>query len=253
MAASTSILDWLGKGTHAARPATPPISTGGIALYYETDTFNTFIWTGSAWSQLNGGGVSPGTPPLIVQSAIDNSGTASITLGSAPTNGNVLVAMCFNPSTDVAGTGYSRQVDNGSGLDYGTIMTKVAGVSESATQSPLNSSPGGTGLIAMWELSGQAIAYFVTGASQNELATPFNASAQVPTVTNMITLMACACDNSETIVAAYNFTQDQIVNTGNRRGVMGHAGPGIAGIGQLLTVFSGGTPSSKASICNITA
>ncbi len=56
--ASNHVADYLGRGTHAARPATPPVLTGEIAIYYETDTTNTFVWTGSAWAQINGGGSS---------------------------------------------------------------------------------------------------------------------------------------------------------------------------------------------------
>jgi hypothetical protein len=52
----TQIQNYVGAGTHAARPATPSVPTGGSALYYETDTTNTFVWTGAAWVQVNGGG-----------------------------------------------------------------------------------------------------------------------------------------------------------------------------------------------------
>ncbi len=54
MTAATTIFDYVGRGTHAARPVTPNINSGGTALYYETDTTNSFIWSGSAWVQVNG-------------------------------------------------------------------------------------------------------------------------------------------------------------------------------------------------------
>ncbi|MDE2097513.1 MAG: hypothetical protein KGL39_09730 [Patescibacteria group bacterium] len=60
MSSSTLITDYLGRGTHAARPAAPNVPAGGTAAYYETDTGNSFIWSGGAWVQLNssgGGGV----------------------------------------------------------------------------------------------------------------------------------------------------------------------------------------------------
>jgi hypothetical protein len=53
MTASTSIFDYVGRGTHAARPATPNINSGGTAAYYETDTTNAFMWSGAAWVQIN--------------------------------------------------------------------------------------------------------------------------------------------------------------------------------------------------------
>lgn len=50
------ISSYLGVGTHAARPTSPSVQSGETAFYYETDTTNTFVWTGSAWVQVNGGG-----------------------------------------------------------------------------------------------------------------------------------------------------------------------------------------------------
>lgn len=55
---SSLITDYLGYGTHAARPATPNVGSGVTVVYYETDTGNTFAWTGSGWAQLNGSGGS---------------------------------------------------------------------------------------------------------------------------------------------------------------------------------------------------
>lgn len=49
MTSSTLITDYIGHGTHAARPATPNVPTACSPLYYETDTLKTFIWSGSAW------------------------------------------------------------------------------------------------------------------------------------------------------------------------------------------------------------
>ncbi len=46
---STLVTDYLGRGTHAARPASPPIPAGGTAFYFETDTTSWCGWTGSAW------------------------------------------------------------------------------------------------------------------------------------------------------------------------------------------------------------
>lgn len=87
---STLIVDYLGRGTHAARPATPPIPSGGTAIYYETDTTNTFVWNGGAWLQMNGGGsnafakwtstpANPGWDPLYH----DQVSGAAITLSNS--------------------------------------------------------------------------------------------------------------------------------------------------------------------------
>lgn len=54
--ASGLLTDWIQRGTHSARPSSPNVGSNGLAIYFETDTGNTFAWTGSAWTQINGGG-----------------------------------------------------------------------------------------------------------------------------------------------------------------------------------------------------
>ncbi len=56
MTYSQIMTDYIGHGTHAARPATPNVAAGVAAVYYETDTGNTFVWSGSAWVQVNTSG-----------------------------------------------------------------------------------------------------------------------------------------------------------------------------------------------------
>lgn len=49
MTSGTLITDYLGRGTFAARPVTPPVPTGGMAFYYATDFPALYVWDGSAW------------------------------------------------------------------------------------------------------------------------------------------------------------------------------------------------------------
>ena len=58
MTTATTIITYLAEGTHAARPAAPNVPTGCIAIYYETDTTNTFLYdpAGATYHQINGGG-----------------------------------------------------------------------------------------------------------------------------------------------------------------------------------------------------
>jgi len=92
MATSTKMTDWLGSGPHSSRPASPPVSASGLPIFFETDTMNTFVWTGSAWLQLNAaaGGVTPATT------------TANITLTS------------IGSSYTLALAGYYTSFNNGS-------------------------------------------------------------------------------------------------------------------------------------------
>ncbi len=66
MTASTLIVDYVGRGSHAARPATPNIPTGATAVYYETDTTIVFVWDGSAWHALNA--ATPGSVTSVALS-----------------------------------------------------------------------------------------------------------------------------------------------------------------------------------------
>ena len=58
MANSTLIKDYLGVGTLAARPVTPPVAAGVAAFYFATDNTNTYVWSGSAWVQVNVAGAT---------------------------------------------------------------------------------------------------------------------------------------------------------------------------------------------------
>jgi hypothetical protein len=55
--ASGLIIDYLGTGLIAARPATPTLHTGALGLWYATDTNILSIWDGSTWADVDGGDV----------------------------------------------------------------------------------------------------------------------------------------------------------------------------------------------------
>ena len=50
MATSNLMGNYLGRGTFAARPATPAIAANSTAMYYATDTIHLYIWNGSSWT-----------------------------------------------------------------------------------------------------------------------------------------------------------------------------------------------------------
>ena len=54
--ASGRLIDYLGNGTAAARPASPSLTTGGIGFYYATDTEALSVWDGAAWNAVSSGG-----------------------------------------------------------------------------------------------------------------------------------------------------------------------------------------------------
>lgn len=52
MAGSGRLIDYLGKGLAAARPVSLTLVSGGLGIYYATDTPAIFLWDGSAWQSL---------------------------------------------------------------------------------------------------------------------------------------------------------------------------------------------------------
>ena len=173
MSTSSLISDYMGKGLAAARPTSPNIPSGAIAFYYETDTSNTFCWTGSAWVQVNGGGAAP----TIVQTAAAafSSGANSVTFGSTPTSGNLLIAFVNNGSIPVASSGWTIfGLLNGGGVDYANALYKVAGASESTTQTPITNT--GNGGSSVFEIHTGA-ASFVNIVDVSSSSSNFNTLA----------------------------------------------------------------------------
>ena len=127
---SNLLVTYLGSGIASARPATPSIAAGTVGVWWSTDTkaLSVYDLTNGGWTAV-GGGYSAGTPPTIVQSVHGNTGGATgggsgLTFGVAPTNGNLLVAMAFNPTTATANTGWTQLASNSSGTDYGSILSR---------------------------------------------------------------------------------------------------------------------------------
>jgi hypothetical protein len=127
--------------------------TNGQVLTYSTSA--------GKWENANAsGGGAGGTPPTVVQfdSASVNSTAPSVTMGTAPVNGNLLVAFVFgSSSTPTANTGWTLQTafSQGSGFWYFYMFTKVAGAGESTTQSPVTAGSSGYWTVGIYEIDGQ--------------------------------------------------------------------------------------------------
>lgn len=59
--ASGRLIDYLGTGVIASRPATPVLHTGTLGLWFATDTGILSAWDGSTWEDIGGGGGGGGT------------------------------------------------------------------------------------------------------------------------------------------------------------------------------------------------
>lgn len=81
--ASGRIVDYLAAGVFSARPVSLSLTTGACGVYYATDTDVTYIWDGSIWNTVGGGG--SGTVTSVGLSSTDLS-----VLGSPiTTSGNI--------------------------------------------------------------------------------------------------------------------------------------------------------------------
>jgi hypothetical protein len=153
MASSTLIVDYLGFGTHAARPASPSLPTGGIGIYLESDTGNLCVWNGSAW-------VIPNSS-LVASVALtaQNASIGVTTLLAAPTAGLYRASGAIQLTT--AGT--SGTVS--SAITYKDINgnSETDELVSAVTFGTLNNHGGGS--IVFWANSGTAIQYSTTVTS----------------------------------------------------------------------------------------
>jgi len=196
----------------------------------------------SKWTPTNaggGGGYNPGSVPVEVQFAFAVNGGNDVVFTNPPTNGNLLVAMSSSPNAQNPGSGWTRQVINSSGTDFKTVMTKVAGPGESATQSPITGSSG-TGGITCWELS-NAAAGFLAAAQQGQQTGNVTNSVLLPNVTNGIGLAGVFAEN-QNITAVYNGgTQDVLDNSGSRKIAAGHVDFSASPMVGILAKFAAST------------
>lgn len=150
MATARKITDFMSTGTHAARPATPTLGTGEIAVYYEADTLHMFAYVSGSWVQIDSASVAPTV--VQVKSVAQASHATGITLAGAPTNGNLLVAFGSDQtSSPTANTGWQMLQQAGFANDGYGVAIKQAGAGESATQTPFSDSHQGT--ITIFEIT----------------------------------------------------------------------------------------------------
>lgn len=115
MANSTVITDYIAHGTAASRPATPPVGSGVLALWYSTDTNELDGWTGAAWSVLTIGASSWTTTAVSALGA--TLAVHSGTLDAAPLGAHLIWG---NPT---ASTAIPTGITIGSGLSLSVAGT----------------------------------------------------------------------------------------------------------------------------------
>jgi len=93
MAASTIILDYLGEGLHADRPAAANVPVGGTALFAESDTGNTYAWIAGAWHLIAGAAASGMTQLTGDVTAGPGGGTQATTIAPGTVSNAKLATM----------------------------------------------------------------------------------------------------------------------------------------------------------------
>jgi hypothetical protein len=204
------------------------------------------------------GGYPSGTLPPLIQVAHSAAGGQSVVFATAPTNKSLLVAMCSNPSTQTAGTGWAVVVVNTGGTDFGTILTKTAGASESATQTPLGGTNPSSGGIMIWEIGATAgiTPTFVGGATQNEFSGAANSAVLMPNSTNcmgLATVISVAAASVPTITNTLNVGTLDVLDTSNatRKLVAGHTDLSQTPMAGILIALSA-SGSSKSFTALVT-
>lgn len=192
-----------------------------------------------------------GTPPSIVQTqAVQGSGIISVTFGAAPTNGNLLVAFFFDTGGNpTAGSGWTAlDLATSAALDA-SIFTKVAGASESTTQTPSSSTGGQTSLI-VWEISGA-----VTGVvdfqavGSNGSSVPTGRIPAIPTLPSSLFLAAIASTIPATgISSVYGLATSAILSSAGVQTGYGHSDSSNAQSFSESAIFAAATAFGYTSV-----
>lgn len=202
---------------------------------------------------VSGGGGGAGTPPTIVQIGhIDQSSgsDATVTMPSAPTNGNLLIAMGTCNSVSAA-SGWTALTTNGGGAQEGGVFYKVAGPSETTAQLPCGGSGSGIAMV-IFEIAGASGTPFVFSSSTTTTTSPSAVtSPPAPGLANVLALMAITGDAAlATFTHAFNFTVD--LNVAVSRGLIGGHSDGSSALAQALTTLSSSV-STRSNIVLLTA
>ena len=104
------------------------------------------------------GSLVPGNPPSVVQFhyVTVNATIPSVTMGSAPVSGNMLVAFLMTSgSSPATASGWTLQSSSSTGTWYFNIYTKIAGVSESTSQFPVTGGSSSYWTCGIYEVTNQ--------------------------------------------------------------------------------------------------
>lgn len=213
MANSPRLLsDFCGIGPLVSRPATPNVNNGELSMWYDTtnNQLTIYNYTIPGWVVYS----PQSAAPTIVQSVAGNlAGVASLTLGAAPANGNVLVCIFASSNLPGPGTGWLQLNNNGLGLDFIGANIKICGAGESATQTFVSGNiTQGTG--HMWEIKPASPGFYYaahgTGTSLADAATSAGTGLMLGAFENVTDTVAPTSITNGTLDQAATGTNRQI-------------------------------------------
>lgn len=125
MSTSTLITDWMGSGTAADKPSSPPIASSGVAFYYATDTTTLYMWdtNASTWKQisLGGGGGGSGLWSQLI-SATPTLSNTGLSVGGSGNGANNTVGVGLS-------SGYLHKTPASSPVSYSVLLASQSLIS----------------------------------------------------------------------------------------------------------------------------
>lgn len=109
--ASGRLIDYLGSGLAASRPASPTLISASLGAYYSTDTGDLSVWDGSSWHS-----ITSASSPTIPQ----NSQSADYTLVAGDAGKHIL-----HPSADTTARTFTIPANSSVAFAVGTPVTFV--------------------------------------------------------------------------------------------------------------------------------
>ena len=213
-------------------------------IYFDTaNNMTGYIGFSGRWKPFSQGGAP--SLPTVMQSGINTGNITGITLGSAPTQGNILVALVTHAANNITpGSGWTALYNGNGAVDGVSCFTKTAGAGESATQN--SNSAISSGVIAMFEVQG-GLGIVDTSATSHDVAITTTITQAITTnFTNEILLCLFTNNNTSGLTTPSNFTSDHTIASNGRSGICGHETMASAGALTLgATAGAAGTGTAQ--------
>lgn len=136
--ASGRLIDYLGSGVAASRPASLTIHTGTVGLYYATDTNVLSAWDGATWENVQGAG---GLLAANNLSDVSNAATARTNLGVDTAIAAAIAGLSWKQAVRVATTAaitLATGLENGDTIDGVVLATGDRVLVKNQTGAPEN-------------------------------------------------------------------------------------------------------------------